>query len=59
MNYYRKNKYSENIEVEKYTCGTCKFYEFEREDKDNYCNSYCCCAPLSLTFNGFDCLSRN
>lgn len=41
MNYYRRNKFGENIEVEKYTCGTCKYYEFEREDKDNYCSNFC------------------
>ena len=26
---------------------------------DLWQRTYYCCAPLSLTFNGFDCLSRN
>lgn len=40
MALWRKNKFGESIEVEKYCCGSCKFYEFEREDKDNYCKEY-------------------
>lgn len=37
---YRRNKFNEAIDVRKYECGSCKFYEFEREDKANYCNQY-------------------
>jgi len=54
MNYYRKNKFGENVEVEKYTCGTCKFYEFEREDKENYCKSYCHYYPMSDKCNRWE-----
>lgn len=42
---YRKNKYDEWVEVYKYECGTCKNYEFEREDVDNYCVHYRKCYP--------------
>lgn len=37
---YRKNKYGENVEVEKYCCGSCSNYQFEREDQKNYCTHY-------------------
>lgn len=40
MALYRRNKYGENIEVERYECGSCANYEFEREDQDNYCRHY-------------------
>ncbi|MBQ7776014.1 MAG: hypothetical protein IJ379_08835 [Lachnospiraceae bacterium] len=40
MAIYRYNKYGESVEVERYECGSCRFYEFEREDKDNYCKEY-------------------
>jgi len=39
--YYRKNKFGESVIVEKYECGSCRNYEFLREDRDNYCNHYC------------------
>ncbi len=39
--YYRKNKYGESVAVEKYECGSCRNYEFLREDRDNYCNHFC------------------
>ena len=41
MSYYRKNKFGESIEVGKYECGSCRNYEFERDNTDNYCNQYC------------------
>lgn len=41
MSYYRKNKFGESIDVEKYECGSCRNYEFLREDRENYCNHYC------------------
>ena len=40
MALYRKNKYNESIEVYKYECGSCENYEFEREDRENYCKHY-------------------
>lgn len=40
MSLYRRNKFGESIEVERYECGSCANYEFEREDKDNYCKHY-------------------
>ncbi len=40
MPLYRKNKYNESIEVDKYTCGSCANYQFEREDDTNYCTYF-------------------
>lgn len=37
---YRENKYGEKIEVEKYSCGSCANYCFEREDDTNKCIQY-------------------
>lgn len=40
MSSYRRNKYGKLIEVEKYSCGSCINYEFEREDEENYCKHF-------------------
>lgn len=37
---YRRNKFGELIDVNRYECSSCAYYEFEREDRDNYCNHY-------------------
>lgn len=37
---YRENKFGEKIEVERYSCGSCKHYCFEREDDTNKCRKY-------------------
>ena len=50
---YRKNKYNEWVEVFKYECGTCKNYEFEREDRDNYCMHYGKCYPYRDSCRGY------
>lgn len=38
---YRKNKFGENVDVEKYTCGSCENYSFEDERGKNKCSEYC------------------
>lgn len=37
---YRKNKYGETVEVDKYTCGSCKNYNFENEEDTNKCDHF-------------------
>ena len=37
---YRENKYGEKVDVNKYECGSCKYYLFEREDETNKCTHY-------------------
>ena len=37
---YRENKYGEKVDVNKYECGSCKFYLFEKEDETNKCTHY-------------------
>jgi len=39
--YYRKNKWGEDVNVERYHCGSCKYYDFEDEDPKRKDKSKC------------------